>query len=78
MLSVRKTLETLSDCELSAWSEWSTCSAECDGGEQKRTRHVAVKARFGGKPCEEVVQEIRGARAFFTYDWVSYLLVARL
>jgi len=38
---------------LSPWStEYSTCSAQCDGGVQVRTRTVMVPAAFGGKPCD--------------------------
>lgn len=39
------------DCEVSPWTEWSTCSETCGGGEQTRTRTVDVPAQFGGRVC---------------------------
>ena len=46
------------DCVEGAWSEWSACSAECDGGEQVRTRPIQTPASGGGLACgdtEEIV-----------------------
>jgi cysteine-rich repeat protein len=37
-------------CELSGWSSWGTCSAECDRGIQKRKRHVVQS----GVGCSEL------------------------
>ncbi|CAD7963451.1 unnamed protein product [Amoebophrya sp. A25] len=39
------------DCKLGDWSAWSTCSAQCGGGE--RTRHRMIEAMPGqyGKAC---------------------------
>lgn len=45
---------------LSAWSEWSTCSKDCDGGEQERTRKVESPALGGGRPCEGDLKQVRG------------------
>jgi len=39
------------DCELSAWSGWSKCSAECGGGVEQRLREVKRAMRYGGKAC---------------------------
>jgi hypothetical protein len=39
------------DCDLSAWSGWSKCSAACGGGVQQRLREVKVPMRFDGRPC---------------------------
>ncbi len=39
------------DCVLSAWSDWSACTATCGGGTQTRTRTVITPAANGGAPC---------------------------
>jgi len=38
------------DCELSAWTAWSSCSKDCGGGTRKRSRYV-VKAATGAGKC---------------------------
>lgn len=47
------------DCALSKWAGWSRCSAECGGGEQFRTRHIASHEARGGKPCDGFLKEIQ-------------------
>merc|ERR1719183_859759 len=42
------------NCEVSAWSKWSKCSASCGGGSQTRTRKVTVAPRDGGMECPEL------------------------
>lgn len=37
------------DCELSAWTEWTTCSKDCDGGTHKRQRFITREAEGEGK-----------------------------
>jgi hypothetical protein len=40
------------DCQLSAsWSDWSSCSKPCGGGQQTQTRTVVKAAAHGGKEC---------------------------
>jgi hypothetical protein len=39
------------DCDMSEWSGWSACSADCEGGVQGRTRSVLVKPKNGGEQC---------------------------
>ncbi len=43
------------DCVVSAWSDWSTCSASCGGGTQRRTRSVVTSPAYGGYPCPTLV-----------------------
>jgi hypothetical protein len=42
------------NCEMSAWSGWSKCSAECGGGLQSKTRSILVKPMNGGLSCNTV------------------------
>merc|ERR1719263_860220 len=37
------------DCKLSAWTKWSKCSKDCDGGTQKRVKFVHKPAQGDGK-----------------------------
>jgi outer membrane protein OmpA-like peptidoglycan-associated protein len=39
------------DCQVSAWSDWSACSALCGGGTQTRTRTVTTQPADGGAVC---------------------------
>ena len=45
-------------CQWLPFSEWSSCSASCDGGTSSRTRHF-VPAAFGGDSCAGDQREIR-------------------
>lgn len=47
------------DCRLAMWSDWGPCSATCNGGQQHRSRVVAVKAAHGGKLCSGVFDDFR-------------------
>ena len=40
------------DCLLIEWSEWSKCTADCDGGVQTHTRSVLTKPVNGGMACD--------------------------
>mmetsp|Transcript_64938 Transcript_64938/g.172595 ORF Transcript_64938/g.172595 Transcript_64938/m.172595 type:complete len:996 (-) Transcript_64938:233-3220(-) len=44
------------DCGMSEWSGWSGCSAECEGGEQQRTRSILVKPANGGQECDTTLE----------------------
>lgn len=40
------------DCALSDWSEWDSCSAKCGAGVRRQTRSTSVHESAGGKACE--------------------------
>ena len=39
------------DCEVTDWSDWSPCSADCNGGTRSRTRTVMIPGNECGNPC---------------------------
>merc|ERR1719329_316149 len=39
------------NCEMSEWSGWSKCTADCEGGVQGHTRSVLTKPMNGGDSC---------------------------
>eukprot|EP00658_Telonema_sp_P-2_P043147 TRINITY_DN3109_c0_g1_i1.p1 TRINITY_DN3109_c0_g1~~TRINITY_DN3109_c0_g1_i1.p1 ORF type:complete len:956 (-),score=107.58 TRINITY_DN3109_c0_g1_i1:230-3097(-) len=41
----------IQDCQVGDWSEWSACSAECNGGHETRQRAMVVPASPGGSTC---------------------------
>jgi len=43
-------------CELSAWSNWTACSATCGDGTKTRSRSVTVDAKHGGKACDGALE----------------------
>lgn len=43
------------DCEVSGWSNFSACSARCDGGVQERNRHVTQNPIGNGVACPHLV-----------------------
>ncbi|CAD7936457.1 unnamed protein product [Amoebophrya sp. A120] len=48
------------DCALGSWSDWTSCSVTCGGGEQTRNRIVFTQPKYGGKICSGDLKEIRG------------------
>ncbi|XP_076158659.1 thrombospondin type-1 domain-containing protein 7B [Alosa pseudoharengus] len=42
------------DCRLSEWSPWSTCSASCGWGVKVRAQWLREKAFNGGRPCPKL------------------------
>jgi len=45
-------------CELSSWSDWTSCTKSCFGGLKQRTRAVRRVAANGGEPCEGGLEEL--------------------
>lgn len=39
------------DCQVTEWSPWSACTAECGGGSEQRSRTVVAVQRSGGEKC---------------------------
>jgi hypothetical protein len=42
------------NCDMSRWSGWSKCTAECEGGLQSHTRAIKTKPKNGGEQCNTV------------------------
>eukprot|EP00440_Ansanella_granifera_P040941 gb/GFBE01044393.1/.p1 GENE.gb/GFBE01044393.1/~~gb/GFBE01044393.1/.p1 ORF type:complete len:1636 (+),score=289.78 gb/GFBE01044393.1/:1-4908(+) len=51
------------DCVQTPFLEWSSCSATCGTGHQSRKREVAVQPAFGGKSCQNPLEEIQECNA---------------
>eukprot|EP00929_Paragymnodinium_shiwhaense_P121881 TRINITY_DN942_c0_g1_i1.p1 TRINITY_DN942_c0_g1~~TRINITY_DN942_c0_g1_i1.p1 ORF type:complete len:1559 (-),score=404.24 TRINITY_DN942_c0_g1_i1:474-5150(-) len=43
--------EHITNCEWFDWTDWSSCSCPCDGGQRTRDRHIKKAPTRGGKPC---------------------------
>jgi hypothetical protein len=46
------------DCDISAWSAWSKCSASCGAATKTRARVVRTEAANGGQPCPIDLSEV--------------------
>ena len=49
--ATRTITTTRVNCQFSDWSSWGKCNRPCNGGNQTRTRSVAVPEVNGGTPC---------------------------
>jgi hypothetical protein len=45
------------NCEWTAWGDWSSCSADCNGGSRTRSREVTQEALNGGDACDAASAE---------------------
>eukprot|EP00899_Mesostigma_viride_P011465 jgi/Mesvir1/20319/Mv19909-RA.1 len=45
------------DCIVTAWSNWTTCTATCGGGTRNRTRRIQQPAAGYGGPCPLLFEE---------------------
>merc|ERR1712072_987957 len=45
------------DCQLGQWSEYGSCSKECGGGKQSRSRAIEQEPRNGGAACGDTSEE---------------------
>ena len=45
------------DCTVTQWGAWSSCSVSCGRGTTVRGRRVLLHSRFGGKACPQLSQQ---------------------
>eukprot|EP00929_Paragymnodinium_shiwhaense_P087745 TRINITY_DN4788_c0_g1_i2.p1 TRINITY_DN4788_c0_g1~~TRINITY_DN4788_c0_g1_i2.p1 ORF type:complete len:1557 (-),score=362.68 TRINITY_DN4788_c0_g1_i2:90-4760(-) len=45
------------DCKMSEWTHWDECDRECDGGQKRRHRQIAVYPKNGGQSCPTGIVE---------------------
>merc|ERR1719382_1775091 len=45
------------NCQVSEWSDFSSCSKECGGGTQGKTRSILTKPKNGGTECDATIEE---------------------
>jgi hypothetical protein len=45
------------NCQVSEWSDFSSCSKECGGGTQGKTRSILTKPKNGGTECDATLEE---------------------
>jgi hypothetical protein len=50
-------------CEITGWSQWTTCSTSCGTGSQRRTRSVVKQPKFNGTPCPLKLYEFQPCNA---------------
>ncbi len=61
------------DCQVSEWSDWSTCDKTCGGGTQSRMRSVLVQPQNGGAACPALSEtqacNTQACEAFTKYSY---------
>jgi len=61
-------------CVWGHWSEWSTCTKECEGGVTYRHRSEVIVAEYGGKQCEGSADEDRGLKFLVRYPSLNFVV----
>ncbi|KAA0707575.1 Thrombospondin type-1 domain-containing protein 7B [Triplophysa tibetana] len=59
------------DCKLSEWSHWSTCSASCGGGVKVRSQWLREKPFNGGRPCPQLDNKNQVSEVLHCYSQCS-------
>eukprot|EP00088_Acartia_fossae_P070968 TRINITY_DN962_c0_g1_i5.p1 TRINITY_DN962_c0_g1~~TRINITY_DN962_c0_g1_i5.p1 ORF type:complete len:1038 (-),score=234.06 TRINITY_DN962_c0_g1_i5:373-3441(-) len=52
----------LQDCQVSEWSDWSECSADCGRGWMLKTREIVTMPQNGGRGCPRKMEKRRKCR----------------
>jgi len=55
--------QAANDCQVSGWTEWSSCSASCGRGWMTKERHITKESRHGGKPCPRKLTKKKKCKA---------------
>jgi hypothetical protein len=50
------------NCQVSAWSTWSTCSKSCGTGWQQKSREILINPSIGGKNCPRKMERNKKCR----------------
>ncbi|KAF4523631.1 hypothetical protein B566_EDAN010140 [Ephemera danica] len=56
------------DCQVSVWSEWSTCSATCGRGWKSKWRKILIHPKNGGRPCPPRLMKRRKCKGQYSCD----------
>merc|ERR1719187_2296087 len=49
-------------CQVSEWSEWSSCSISCGKGWATKTRQILAEPEHGGRPCPRKLEKRKKCR----------------